>query len=237
MCTNQEIRLVHSESFLSSFLSVEQGLTVDDIPSMRTLSYANAEYNFKSVGPIIGRACRTAAGTVIHLVSLVIQGEIDSAFAFVRPSGHHSSRDQVGTFCGFNSVSMGAVYAIQVLHVDRVLILDWDVHRSGGTEQILGQISKEDQNKYRLIDIYAAFGKSSTSTNVSSNCYLIDLFDKNQIPGDYRYIETFDLKILPDIIEFDPSLILISAGFDTAEGEAEECAQLTPSGYFQMTKK
>ena len=237
MITNEEIKLVHSEIFLQGFLSVERGEIVDDIPSMRTLSYANSQYNFKSVGPIIAGACRTAAGTTVNIISSVVRGEIDFGFCFVRPAGHHSSKDQVGTFCGLNSISIGAVYAVEVLGLDRVLILDWDVHRSGGTEQILEEMSNEDQKKCHLIDIYAAFGKSSNSNNIPSNCLLLDLFHKNQIPDDNQYLNIFDSTIIPDIKQFSPSLILISAGFDAAEGEAEECARLTPNGYFQMTKK
>ncbi|CAF1084971.1 unnamed protein product, partial [Rotaria magnacalcarata] len=215
------------------------------------------KYNFKSVGPIVARACRTAAGTTINLISSVVRRDIDIGFAFcavclntstrqglifirytfIRPAGHHSSTDKVGAFCGLNSVSIGAVYAIQFLRLDRVLVLDWDVHRSEGTEQILGQISNEDKEKYRLIDIFAAFGKSSNSTSAPLNCHLIDMFNRNQLAGDDEYLNVFDKNILPDIIQFQPSLILISAGFDAAQCEAERCAQLTPNGYFQMTKK
>jgi histone deacetylase 6 len=233
MINNEEIKLVHTEKFLEEFLSVERGETVDTIPSMRTLSYANAEYDFKSVGPIVGGACRIAAGSTINLIKSIVKNEIDYGFAFIRPAGHHSSTVQIGTFCGLNSISIGAVYAIEILKLDRVLILDWDIHRSGGTEQIIGQLS----NKYRLIDIYAAFGKISKSTNIPSNVHLIDMYDQNRIPGDNEYINIFDSKILPDIIQFNPSLILISAGFDGAQGESEECAQITPYGYFQMTRK
>ncbi|CAF5044129.1 unnamed protein product [Rotaria magnacalcarata] len=146
MANNDEIRLVHSEEFLSGLLSVERGDNVDNVVSMRTLSYANPKYNFKSVGPIAARACRTAAGTTINLISSVVRRDIDIGFAFIRPAGHHSSTDKVGAFCGLNSVSI-------------------------------------------------------------------------------------------DIIQFQPSLILISAGFDAAQGEAEQCAQLTPNEYFQVTKK
>ncbi|CAF1360802.1 unnamed protein product [Rotaria sordida] len=235
--TDEEIRLVHSDTFLSGFLAVERGEIVDDVMSMRTLSYANANYNFKSVGPIIARACRIAAGTTLDLVSSIVRGEIEFGIALVRPAGHHSSTDQVGTFCGLNSVAIAAVYAIQILEVPRVLILDWDVHRSGGTEEIIGRISNDDQQKYRLIDIYAAFGKNSSSTNRSSNCYLIDLSQNDQLPRDEEYLETFDTKVLPDIVQFSPSLIVISAGFDAAKDEAEECARLTPNGFFRMSNK
>lgn len=237
MVTDDEIQLAHSKIFLADFLSVERGEIVDSIPSMRTLSYANARYCFKSVGPIIARACRTAAGVTINLISSVVRHDIDHGFAIVRPAGHHSSAEQVGTFCGLNSVAIGAVYAIKILELSRVLILDWDVHRSGGTEQILGQLSNEDHGKYRLIDIYAAFGKNSNSTCVPLNCQLIDMFNRHKLSGDNEYLQIFDSKIIPDIIHFCPSLILISAGYDAAHGEAEACAQLTPNGYYQMTKK
>ncbi|CAF2954160.1 unnamed protein product [Rotaria sp. Silwood2] len=235
--TDEEIRLAHSDTFLSGFLAVERGEIVDDVMSMRTLSYANASYSFQSVGPIIARACRIAAGTTLGLVSSIVRGEIDFGISLVRPAGHHSSTDKVETFCGLNSVAMAAVYAVRILEVPRVLILDWDVHRSGGTEEIIGRISNDDQQKYRLIDIYAAFGKSSSSTNRSSNCYLIDLSQSNRLPGDEEYLQTFDIKVLPDIVEFSPSLIVISAGFDAAKDEAEECARLTPNGFFRMSDK
>ncbi|CAF1244213.1 unnamed protein product [Rotaria sp. Silwood1] len=237
MVTDEEIRLVHSETFLSGFLAVERGEIVDDVMSMRTLSYANASYNFQSVGPIIARACRIAAGTTLNVVSSIVRGEIDFGIALIRPAGHHSSTDQVGTFCGLNSVAIAAMYAVRILEVPRVLILDWDVHRSGGTEEIMGRISNDDQQNYRLIDIYAAFGKTLTSTSVPSNCYLIDLFNRNRLPGDEEYLQTFDIKVLPDIIRFCPSLILISAGFDAAKDEAEECARLTSNGFFRMSDK
>ena len=202
---------------------------------MRTLSYCNAKYNFKSIGPIISQACRIAAGSTINLISSIIRSEINYGFAFVRPAGHHSSTDQVGTFCGLNSIAIGAVYACKILKLDRILILDWDVHRSGGTHEIFAHLP--NKNQYRLIDIYAAFGKISNLNDLQTNVHLIDMFKKNQIPGDEEYIKAFDLKLLPDIIQFNPSLILISAGFDAAQGEAEESAQITPSGYYQMTRK
>ena len=237
MATDEEIRLVHSEIFLRGFLAVERGESVDELLSMRTLSYANANYTFRSVGPVVARACRIAAGTVIDLVSAVVHGDIDFGFALVRPAGHHSSVDRVGTFCGLNSVAIAAVHAVRVLNIKRVLILDWDVHRSGGTEEILARMPSDDGEKYRLIDLYAAFGSKSSTASTPSNCSLIDLFDKGRIPGDVEYLDVFDSKVLPDIRQFRPSLILISAGYDAAQGEAEECARLTEMGYFRMTQQ
>ena len=65
--TNEQIKLVHSDKFLQDFFFIENGETIDDIRSMRTLSFSNAEYDWKSVGPIVGNACRIAAGSTIHL--------------------------------------------------------------------------------------------------------------------------------------------------------------------------
>ena len=167
MVTDAEIRLVYSETFLSGFLAVELGECGDDHLSIRTVFYANTNYTFRSVGPIVARACRIAAGTVTDLVSAVIRDDIDFGFALVRPAGHHSSTDRIGTFCGLNSVSIGAVYAVRMLNLARALILDWDVHRSGGTEEILGRMSNDEQ-QYRLIDLYAAFESTSNSASVPS---------------------------------------------------------------------
>jgi hypothetical protein len=80
---------------------------------MRTLSYSNTKYHFRSVGPIITEACRIAAGATLHLISSVIAKEIDYGIVLVCPAGHHSSTDQIGTLCGLNSISTGAVQVIQ----------------------------------------------------------------------------------------------------------------------------
>ena len=62
------------------------------------------------------------------------------------------------------------------------------------------------------------------------------MFNPKRIPGDNEYLQIFHSKVIPDIKELNPSLILISAGYDGAKGESEECAQITPQGYFQMAR-
>lgn len=62
------------------------------------------------------------------------------------------------------------------------------------------------------------------------------MFTNDQIPSDQQYLQIFHMKILPTIRQYNPTLILVSAGFDAVQREAEQCAQVSPEGFFQMTK-
>ena len=82
-------------------------------------------------------AARRAAGAVVEAIDRVLRGEVDNAFCNVRPPGHHAESNRSMGFCLFNNVAIAALYAIERYQLERVAIVDFDVHHGNGTEQIL----------------------------------------------------------------------------------------------------
>jgi hypothetical protein len=116
--TNNEeiIKCLHSDKVFEEFFWIKNGQIVDNILSIRTRSYFNTKYNFKSVSSIIESACWIAADPTINLTKSIVENELDFAFAYVRPADHHSSTDQVGTFCGFLPSTPSVEPALYILN-------------------------------------------------------------------------------------------------------------------------
>ncbi|VDK62969.1 unnamed protein product [Onchocerca ochengi] len=159
-----------------------------------------------------------------------------SSFAAIRPPGHHASREKACGFCIFNNVAICAKKA-RALGVEKVLIVDWDVHAGQGTQYAI-----EDDSKIKLISIHryqhGLFWPHLPETNGPG------FADKNTINvplnaigmGDSEYIAFMQHFVVPIIHDFMPSLILISSGFDAAFGDEEGNMNVSPAGYYWMTK-
>ncbi|CAF1297800.1 unnamed protein product [Didymodactylos carnosus] len=230
--TDSELSLVHSSEFLNDFLAIEQGKDLSHTNALLNFTYANPDFSFCSVGPYITSACRVAAGSVLALTKLAISGRIQHGFALVRPAGHHSQSDKSGTFCGLNNVAIACIAALS-WGAKKVLVVDLDVHRSVGTEEIFSRLEKENRitvERLLLIDIYATFGGSHKAQGPT---ILVPLMDEKEI-GDQQYFDAFERVVLPKAKEFNPDLVLVSAGFDAAKGDAEGF-QVTPRGYQELT--
>lgn len=162
-------------------------------------------------------AALRAAGAVVHGVELVLGGETKSAFCAVRPPGHHAERNRAMGFCYFNNIAVGAAYALDVKGLDRVAVVDFDVHHGNGTEHIF-------QDDPRVLfcssfqhPFYPFTGHESDTAHVVN------------IPlpagsGGKQFREQIESHWLPALHNFKPQLVMISAGFD---GHLEdEMAQL-----------
>ncbi|MBO6851370.1 MAG: histone deacetylase, partial [Marinobacter sp.] len=121
--TREQLARVHTMSFL------------DDIFSLRDES-AWLDVDTTAVSPGSVEAAEVAAGTAIAAVEAVMAGDTESAFAVVRPPGHHAEPARARGFCLFNNVAVAAAHAQAALGCERVMILDWDVHHGNGTQDI-----------------------------------------------------------------------------------------------------
>jgi acetoin utilization deacetylase AcuC-like enzyme len=176
------------------------------------------------------KAARRAAGAVIHGVDLVMQGKVNNAFCAIRPPGHHAKRSAAMGFCIYGNVAAGAAHALHQHGLDRIAILDFDVHMGNGTEDIF----KNDPrvlicNAYQE-NAYPHFPCGEMSNN--SVCAPL-----KQVAGSDEFRDAIERHWLPAVRDFEPQLILISAGFDGHVADDMSDIGLTESDYGWVTRR
>ncbi len=175
-------------------------------------------------------AALLAAGGLCKAVSMVISGELDNAFALVRPPGHHAERNRAMGFCLFNNVAIGARYAQELHGLKRILVADWDLHHGNGTQHSFEadpSVLYFSTHQYPYYPGTGAFGQVglgegegfTVNVPLSVGC------------GDGEYVGIFERILKPIALEFDPELILVSAGFDIYEGDPLGGMNVTPDGF------
>ncbi len=177
-----------------------------------------------------------ATGSLLNLADKVITKEINNGFAMIRPPGHHAEKDQALGFCLFNNVAILARY-LQIQHgLDKILILDWDVHHGNGTQHIFEDDPSVLYISTHQYPYYPGTGSVSEDgqgrgIGASLNCPM------SAGSGDKEYEQVFIEKILPKIDEFKPELIIISAGFDAHEQDPLAQINLTTHFFSWMTQR
>jgi len=170
------------------------------------------------------RAAKRAAGAVIKAVDLLMDGTLDSAFCGVRPPGHHAESDRVLGFCLYNNIAVGAAYAMDVHGLEKIAILDFDVHQGNGTEDIF---VGDDRVLYCSIFQHPFFPFTPPPEN-SERVISIPL-DATAKSAQFR-MAIFD-KWLPALERFKPEMIFVSAGFDAHQDDDMSHVSLTDGDF------
>jgi acetoin utilization deacetylase AcuC-like enzyme len=161
------------------------------------------------VSPHSGEAALRSAGAVCAAVDAVLNGEANNAFCAIRPPGHHAEPNQAMGFCLFSNAAIGAAHARLVGGLERVAVIDFDVHHGNGTQAAL-----EHDPGYLYISTHQAYiypGTGRRDERGVGNIVNIPLM-ANSGTADLRHVWQQDIE--PALREFQPQLILISAGFD-----------------------
>ncbi len=169
------------------------------------------------VGPGTWAAALSAAGAAVAATEAVVNGEVDNAFCAIRPPGHHAMRGQSMGFCFFNNVAVAALHALDVLGLQRVAIIDFDVHHGNGTEDIIAGDERLLMCSFFQHPLYPHTGdlpKGSNMVNVPVPPYTRGMAVR----------EVIDAMWLPRLENFAPQMLFISAGFDAHR--EDELAQL-----------
>jgi acetoin utilization deacetylase AcuC-like enzyme len=181
-------------------------------------------------------AALRGAGAACRAVDALIEGAASNAFVPVRPPGHHATPDRAMGFCLFNNVGVAARYA-QSRHkeIERVAIIDWDVHHGNGTQGIF----YEDQSVFYFsmhqYPWYPGTGTRSETGHGRGRGYTLNLPLRAMTPtGEQR--RSFDTAISEIASQFTPDLIIISAGFDAHKEDPLGQLLLTDEDFVQMTK-
>jgi acetoin utilization deacetylase AcuC-like enzyme len=169
-------------------------------------------------------AATLAAGTAIEAVRR-------QAFALVRPPGHHALPARAMGFCLFNNVAVAARHAQSELGLERVAILDWDVHHGNGTQAIFW-----DDPSVLFISLHQWPFYPGTGGPEEQNETVLNLpFPGGS--GDQEYIETFRLAVEPKVRRFQPDLLLVSAGFDAHVEDPLADMALTENGFGELARR
>jgi len=199
--TRQQIGRVHTHKYLDTIFDLRG--------KMAWLDEDTTAISPKSVD-----AASVAAGTAIDAVEAVVSGEASSAFALVRPPGHHAEPTRARGFCLFNNVAIAASHAQAKLGCEKVLIVDWDAHHGNGTQEIFwADPSVLFFDVHRAAPFYPGSGALEETGAGMGSGYTVNV----PLPagsGDRALVKAFEEILVPAAAAFHPDLILVSAGFD-----------------------
>jgi len=218
----EEIALVHNKQYISHVQEVAQrgGGWLDSDTVMSPDSYEAALY---------------AAGGAIEAAEAVMEGEVNSAFALVRPPGHHASAQRAAGFCLFNNVAIATKYALAKYKLGRIAIIDFDVHHGNGTQDIFYDnpqvlyVSTHESPFYPgtgWIEETGIDAAEGTTINIPlpAGC------------GDAEYLRVFEQIIVPASRRFHPQLIIVSVGCDIHWADGIALMQVSTTGVGQMVR-
>ena len=154
-----------------------------------------------------------AAGGACRAVDAVMTGEAPRAFAFVRPPGHHAEPDRSMGFCLFNNIAIAAEHALNAHGLERVAIVDWDVHHGNGTQAAFWRRPDVLFISLHQYPFYPGSGSASERGAGAGEGYTLNI----PLPAgsnDEVYLTRFTDTVVPALHAFAPQLILVSAGFD-----------------------
>lgn len=184
------------------------------------------------MSPASKSAALHAAGAGILAANAVMRGEIKQAFCAVRPPGHHATRSTAMGFCLFNNIAVCAAHLLAEYPLQRIAIIDFDVHHGNGTEDIFKQEPRVFYLSSHEAGIYPNTGFSEDNRPQRlSNALLM--------PGsgseDFRAV--WQQRLLPELVAYQPEILLISAGFDAHRLDPLADLNLQAEDYFWLSKE
>jgi acetoin utilization deacetylase AcuC-like enzyme len=220
--TVEELNYVHQEKYISSLqdMAVRGGGWLDPDTVMSPDSYDAALY---------------AAGGAIEATDAVISGKVNSAFALVRPPGHHATAAAAMGFCLFNNIAIATQHALKKRKIEKVAIIDFDVHHGNGTQETF---DSDPQVLYISTHQYPHYPGTGTIYETGSGAAQ---GSKVNIPlpagsGDDEYRQVFKQIIVLVTKRFHPELIMVSAGYDPHWADHLAMMEVSTAGFADMVR-
>ncbi len=178
------------------------------------------------------KAAYDAVGAIINAIDAVMNQEFDNAFCVVRPPGHHAEKEHAMGFCIFNNVAVGATYLLEKYKLDKVAIIDFDVHHGNGTQDIFYNEKKVLYISSHQFPFYPGtgskdeIGKFNNILNIPLKAGTVS----EEFFNSYK-------KVYDKLNEFRPQFILLSAGFDAHKNDPLANVDLESRDYYILTKE
>lgn len=233
--TAEEILQVHTEKHLQ-FIAATEDMTraqlLDETEKGDSIYVNNDSFLL----------AKLSCGGAIEACKAVVEGHVKNAMAIVRPPGHHAEPDAPGGFCLFSNVAVAAKNMLRAYpeSVRRIAIVDWDIHHGNGTQRAFYD---DPRVLYVLLHRYengrfypgTKFGGADQTGSGKGAGFSLNIPWPSAGVGDADYVYAFRRVVLPVLCEFDPDLVIVSAGFDAAAGDLIGQCHVTPAGYGHMT--
>ncbi|NXM81994.1 HDA10 deacetylase, partial [Oenanthe oenanthe] len=231
--SEEEILLVHSLEHLEVAKSTQ---TMNE----EELKRVSENYDAFFFHPSTYRCARLAVGATLQLVDAVMSGKVRNGMALVRPPGHHSQRNAANGFCLFNNVAIAAEYAKLKYGLQRILIVDWDVHHGQGTQYIFEEdpsVLYFSWHRYEHQEFWPSLRESDYDAVGlgKGKGFNINLPWNKVGMGNSDYLAAFFHVLLPMAFEFDPELVIVSSGYDSGIGDPEGQMNATPEVFAHLT--
>jgi acetoin utilization deacetylase AcuC-like enzyme len=220
--THKEIETIHSPSYVKFIASTAGQRSV----------YLDSD---TATSPETYEIAKLAVGGVFNAIDSVIKGEVDNAFAFVRPPGHHAEKDTAAGFCVFNNIAIGAMHAILKYDLKKILIVDWDLHHGNGTQHSFYRDPRILYFSTHQYPYYPGTGSLEEFGQGEGEGYTINV-PLREGAGDAAFVKIFRKVLQPVALEFKPELVLLSAGFDTHFQDPLGGMRVTPEGFAAMAR-
>lgn len=180
-------------------------------------------------------AALLAAGAVVRAVDAVMAGEVNNAFALVRPPGHHATRKHAMGFCLFNNIAVSAAHALNAHNLERVMIVDYDVHHGNGTQDIFYTSPKVLYTSTHQFPHYPGTGDWNEIGEGAGQGYTLNVPLLPYV-GDEGYQRVFDDLIYPAGERYHPQLLLVSVGYDAHWRDPLAMENLSLTGYTALAR-
>jgi acetoin utilization deacetylase AcuC-like enzyme len=218
--TPQELRQVHSDAHLAAI----------DKTAGRAVSLDPDTYT----SPDSRDVALLAAGAAISGVEAIVQSRATRVLALVRPPGHHAERDRAMGFCLYNNIAVASAHAL-TLGLERVVVVDYDVHHGNGTQWIFYEDPRVLYISTHQYPFYPGTGAAGDVGRGKGAGFTLNVpMEAGSTDGDYDVV--FKELIIPVIDQFRPELMLISAGYDAHERDPLARMRLSTNGYALLTK-
>jgi len=171
-----------------------------------------------------------AVGGLLEACRAVMEGKIQNGFALIRPPGHHAEASQAMGFCLFNNVAVAAEYLLKKHGLERILIIDWDIHHGNGTQHSFYNRSDVLYFSTHQFPFYPGTGHWGEIGEGAGEGYTVNLplYGGN---GDSEFLYIFKNILSPIAAEFKPDFILVSAGFDISAADPLGGMNVSASGF------